>query len=242
MSCKEKYFKYKNKYLKLKKQFGGNPIIPEDILFSDDDVCILRPEIKKGILIFTNYTQPANMPSLCCTGLKTGQQLKNECIYFGRNTSYPYIFFRAPYYFNPIDYTSVETEIISSFGKEYYNKSSYVWIRVDPERTNVYSSEIRAKYNPQYKYGSPQYLALKEQEVIKSKKSMNNYLQIINKNSQVKVENGMKPLYNLFSSSVQLFNIKHKTSYPFNESPINKNSEVLIRIPHLTPNYFVYCT
>ena len=51
-------------------------ILPEDILFQDADVCVLKPGVKKGILIFTNYKQPAGMPSLCEAGLKTGERLR----------------------------------------------------------------------------------------------------------------------------------------------------------------------
>lgn len=242
MYHQQKYFKYKNRYLNLKKQLGGNPIVPEDILFIDEDACILKPEVPKGILVFTNYTQPADLLSLCKTGLKTGAQLKNEGIDFGRSMIHPYIFFRAPYFFNLIDYTSVDTEIISSFGEEQSDLKSRVWIRIDPERTFVYSSEIRVKYNPLFYYNSPKYLSRKEQEIQNSRKQMTNYLQIINENDKVPDEPNTNKLYNLFTSKVQLFPKTYHPEYPFDFHNINMNSEVLIRIPHLTPNYFVKCT
>jgi hypothetical protein len=44
----------------------------KDIMYQDDLVCILRPNIKKGIIIWSNYTQPPNMESLSILGLKTG--------------------------------------------------------------------------------------------------------------------------------------------------------------------------
>ena len=46
------------------------------------------------------------------------------------------------YFSRPINYTSLETEINSSYGKQ-VDMSSRVYIRVDPERTFVFSSEIR---------------------------------------------------------------------------------------------------
>ena len=242
MSYQEKYLKYKNKYLDLKKQFGGNPIGPCDILFSDFDICILKPEVKKGILIFTNYKQPVGLPSLCETGLKTGVQLNSEGIEFGRSMIHPYIFFRAPYFFNPIDYTSIETEIISSFGEGQSDLTSRAWIRVDPEKTFVYSSEIRANYSPLFFYNSPEYLRRKEQEIQKSRKRMTDYLQIIDENARIRNEPDKKRVYNLFTSKVHFFPKSYNLDYPLDSHDVSKQSEVLVRIPHLTPNYFVKCT
>ena len=112
-------------------------------MYQDELVCILKPDDKKGIIIWTNYKQPPNMYSLCISGLKTGQQLSKEGVDFGRSVKHPYIFFRAPYYSRDIDYTSVETEITSSYGKEELDIKDRVYIRVDPDNTFVYSSEIR---------------------------------------------------------------------------------------------------
>ena len=30
--------------------------------------------------------------------------------------------------------------------------------------------------------------------------------------------------------------------YPNNDKPIERNSEILVSLPHLTPDYFVLCT
>ena len=35
-------------------------ISDSDIKYMDSLVCILHPEVKKGIIIFTHYTQPKN--------------------------------------------------------------------------------------------------------------------------------------------------------------------------------------
>jgi hypothetical protein len=242
MSFEIKYLKYKNKYLNLKQQYGGNPepITIDDILYKDEDVCILKPEVKKGILIFSNYR--GNNSTICTTGLKTGAQLHLEGVSFGRNVYHPYIFFRAPYLKNKIDYTTIDTEIESSFGIKNSDIPSRVWIRIDPDNTNVYSSEIRAAYNPRLYYNSLEYLKDKEKEINKSCKLMTDYLEIINDNSQIEVRNGYKILYNLYSSKATQLPYNTNLEYPYNSNDINKNSEVLVRIPHLTPNYFVKCT
>ena len=222
-----------------------NPILPEDILFQDNDVCILKPGVKKGVLIFTNYKQPAGMAPLCEAGLKTGVQLQREGVNFGRNMIHDYIFFRAPYFSDPIDYTSIDTEITDSFGNSESAEPSRVWIRIDPGKSSVYSSEIRAKFSPKFMYGSPEYLFAMENEVIKSRKTMNEYLHILDINkSQIKyTPPGDKLVYNLFSSKVVgSIPIKDMSYYPNDSENINRTSEVLVRVPHLTPNYFVKCT
>lgn len=207
-------------------------IDPEnDIMYQDDLVCILRPDVKKGIIIWTNYTQPALTDSLCDLGLKTGKQLESEGIEFGRIKIHPYIFFRAPYYSRDIDYTSVETEIISSYGE--VGKEPRIFIRVDPDRTFVFSSEIRTK--------SEGYV--NERLIMNSKKTLSKYLQIINGNMKIKKD--AKPeqtiWYNLFGSQAVLFPTIALPPFPFDNEPIERNSEILVSIPHLTPDYFVLC-
>lgn len=227
-------------YNKINKQMigeEGEPIEKCDIMYQDDLVCILKPEIKKGIIVWTHFTQPADMDSLCKLGLKTGKQLQSEGIYFGRSKIHPYIFFRAPYYSKDIDYTSIETEIISSYGENQIGTEPRVFIRVDPDRTFVFSSEIRT-INPD--------------DIQKSKKSMSKYLRIISENAKIYetlfslTKTRKQPAYNLFSSNIiplSYHGIHYaELKYPLNKYPIERNSEILVSIPHLTPNYFVLCT
>ena len=214
-----------NKKRKNKKMTGGagEPIEEDDIMYQDDLVCILKPEVKKGIIVFSRFTQPSEMDSLCTEGLKTGQELQKEDIKFGRGVYHPYIFFCAPHYSRPIDYSTIDTEINSSFG--YINKNSKVFIRVDPDRTFVFSSEIRAK--------RPDSIT----ELNKSKKTLTRYLQIIKENESIKID-FENEAYHLYSSR----KIKTRNSeYPIDTSPIERNSEILVSIPHLTPNFFVIC-
>ena len=226
------------RYRKTRRRMTGGDILPEDIMYQDNDVCILRPEVKKGILVFSNYVQPKNSPSLCETGLKSGKQLHNEGINFGRVVYHPYIFFRAPFYANPIDYSSIDSEIKSSFGKDLGNRTR-VWIRVDPDRTYIYSSELRMS-------------AARERMLRASRKSMTNYLKIIGENRSIVPGPEQVPKYHLVSSQKMLFpkgftnnnnrfnNINYNS--PINKEPIERNSEVLVAINHLTPEYFVRCT
>jgi len=204
-----------------------------DILHQDDLICILRPEVKKGIIIWSEYTQPKDKDTLCKLGLKTGEQLEKEGVKFGRSIFHPYIFFRAPYYSRKINYTTPEDEIFSSYDK--INMKSKVFIRVDPTRTFVFSSEIRSGIRV-------------NENIIKSKKTLSEYLKIIKQNSLIENAKKMtdqKILYNLFTSEAQLFQMSYRIKKPFdkyNSEPINRNSEILVSIPHLTPEYFVLCT
>ena len=202
-------------------------------MYQDELVCILKPDDKKGIIIWTNYKQPPNMYSLCISGLKTGKQLSKEGVEFGRSVKHPYIFFRAPYYSRDIDYTSVKTEITSSYGTGQIEIEQRVYIRVDPDKTFVFSSEIRPRYNYNELY------------LYYSKKTLTNYLEIIKNN--IEIENACEPskhqiFYNLFTSKATLFPVRARPQIPFDYNPINRNSEILVSIPHLTPDYFVLCT
>ena len=204
-----------------------------DIMFQDDLVCILRPYIKKGIIIWSNYTQPPNMDSLLILGLKTGKKLKEECIEFGRSKIHPYIFFRAPYLSADIDYSTIETEIISSFGQELLERVNEpkVFIRVDPDKTFVFSSEIRVNF-----YNEA------DTKIFDSKKKLSEYLRIIKTNLDFfnkSLEPRQKILYNLLSSEARLFPNTTNPGKLFSNAPINRNSEILVSIPHLTSDYFV---
>ena len=202
-------------------------------MYQDDLVCILRPYIKKGIIIWSNYTQPPNMDSLLILGLKTGKKLKEEGVDFGRSKIHPYIFFRAPYLSADIDYSTIETEIISSFGQELLERVNEpkVFIRVDPDKTFVFSSEIRVNF-----YNEA------DTKIFDSKKKLSEYLRIIKINLEIETlvsNKNKKILYNLKSSEARLFPNTTNPGKLFSNAPINRNSEILVSIPHLTSDYFI---
>ena len=200
-------------------------------MYQDNLVCILRPYIKKGIIIWSNYIQPPNMDSLLTLGLKTGKKLKEEGIDFGRSKIHPYIFFRAPYFSTNIDYSTIETEIISSFGHLERDNETKVFIRVDPDKTFVFSSEIRVNF-----------FNVTDTKIFDSKKKLSEYLTIIKTNLEIETlesNKNNKILYNLLSSKAKIFLNTINPGKLFSKAPINRNSEILVSIPHLTPDYFV---
>lgn len=215
--------------LKIKKIGGGEPIEKEDIMYKDKLVCILKPNVKKGIIVWTQYNQPTGMDSLSKIGLKTGKQLHSEGFDFGRIKIHPYIFFKAPFYSRPINYTSVKTEIESSYGE--LGTEPLIFIRVDPDKTFVFSSEIRVWRRSDEKNNL----------VNNSKKTLTDYLKIINDNKKIieGVEPNKKILYNLFTSRAESFPSSVQLREPFDKNPIEEYSEILVSIPHLTQEYFV---
>lgn len=209
----------------------------KNIKYQNDNVCILHPDCGKGILIFTKYSSSLTSEYVMNNGLKTGEQLKLEGIDFGRSICHPYIFFRAPYKHIDagIDYSSPLKEIECLYDlfttKNYLN---FIWIRVDPDKTNVFSSEIRSKYIPLIKFNSPQYCSAVNYELNKSKKTLSMYLSVISDNEKKGPKKSY--VYNLYTSKKEE---KIKILYPYDTSIIQKNSEILVSIPHLTPDYFV---
>jgi hypothetical protein len=228
---KEEYNK-KNGKIKNKNMTGG-AIEASDIMYQDDLVCILRPDVKKGIIIWSVYSSLTPV-DICKMGLKTGKQLKTEDTDYGRTVTHPYSFFRAPYVAcRDIDYSTVETEISSSFGK--INTLSRVYIRVDPDKTFVFSSEMRNYFAHPKWYGKPD-------EIYKSKKTLSEYLKVIRDNLMVdsNLPSGKSIWYDLYTSKAHIYADTIVPFY-FDEHPINENSEILVSIPHLTPDYFVLC-
>lgn len=195
-------------------------------MYQDDLVCILKPNVKKGIIVWHKYPKGIDILS---EGLKTGQQLHSEGIDFGRSKIHPYIFFRAPYYSNPIDYTSVKTEIESSYGE--LGTEPRIFIRVDPDKTFVFSSEIRVNFTTDDEQKS--YLE-------KSKKPLSEYLNIIRDNLLIEdiIPHGKKRLYNLITGKASLSLITNRNQ-TFSDVPTNRNSEILVSVPHLTQDFFV---
>lgn len=224
----------------------NNTIYEDDIMYQDDDVCILRPDSQKGIIVWTQFKNPNNGQHLCDIGLKTGKKMRENGISFGRSIYHPYIFFKAPYYAPSEDEVNVTTdvhEIVSYYGK--INLKNKAFIRVDPERTYVYSSEIRPYISKRYTWHSNIY----ENIMKNSRKTLNEYFQIIRNNKEKREQRpvGQMVFYNLFTGKAiykptSFYDIYDSDkNFPINIHPINTLSEILVRLPHLTPDYFVLC-
>jgi hypothetical protein len=225
--------------------FGGelnNVINPEDIKYQDHDVAILHPHVKKGVLVYHHYTNPPGL-DLCEIGLKSGLQMQKEGIAFGRIVYHDSIFFRAPYYPNENhNYDSIENEYEGLFSKKeelYDKKYPIICIRVDPNKTYVYSSEIRV-YAPENQ---------KKTDLEESKILLSDYLKIKNDNMilknkfydiQYKDRENMILAQNLLTHKATI-KYELKLQYPYVHL-MQGGGEILVHLGHMTPDYFVHCT
>lgn len=222
-----------------------------NVKYQDNDVCILDPSCGKGIIIWTNYRKhDKNVDDILKVGLKTGEQLQREGIDCGRSIYHPYSFFRAPYR-KPVEVDKKTRihEVVSYYDINIMKYGKHkIFIKVDPDRTYVYSSEIRSNM-PYYLYHSTRY----NNELKKSRKTLTEYLDIIAENEEQirNKEVGTVPVFNLYSSRIQSFHrvdsqyiekFDDRSNYPLNKYPINRTSEILVGLPILTPDYFVMYT
>ena len=210
-------------------------ILDEDIIFQTKNVRILKPHIKKGVLVFTKYN--SKYPNIKTNGLKSRKKLVEEGIMENNGPSHSCIFFRAPYQKpNTIDYSSISKELESLYlDIDSQFMENKVFIRVDPRYTNTFSSEIRDIFTyPEY-YRKPYMIQ-------NSKKPMVKYFDIIYQNRELIENNSNKklvPIFNLFSSEVTFKKVNYKCHSPYNPYLININSEVLVETDYLSPNHFV---
>jgi len=210
-------------------------ILPEDILLKTKHAHILKPDVKKGILVYHRCN--SKYEEIKREGLKTNYKLIEEGYTTNCQVPHTCIFFRAPFQ-NPtqINYDSVMTEIHSLNSETLHQDfmKDKIWIRVDPRNTYTFSSEIRDIFTyPEY-YQKPSI-------IYQSKKTMLEYLDIIKQNKKLIANNtNLYPIFNLFSSKVN-FRKKEPRNIvgPLCKYDVNTNSEVLVHIPCLTPRHFV---
>jgi len=192
-----------------------------DILFKNEDVCILHPQSTRGILVFTSTSGK----DICSEGIFSYNELRNKHPEFGLQNRHmsdldhnDLIFFRAPY-----------NNDTSTFESSYDNKSpedmgtGIAILRIDPNNTFVYLSEARAHgtYN----------------NLQKSRISMKNYL-----------ESAIPHLKDFGKGAIRYFYIGDtKLSDKLIDAVIEHGSyitrmfEVVVKLPHIPINWLVYC-
>lgn len=122
---------------------------------------------------------------------------------------------------------------------QYVTRDPKVFIRVDPDNTFVFSSEIRnINKHPQYHETRD-----KDETIIKqSKKTLSEYLKKLEYNEKIIAKQDEKILYNLLTSEAKAFKMRVNVRSPFDEQPIEKNSEILVSTEYLDQKHFVHCT
>ena len=201
-------------------------ITDEDIKYQDSYVCILHPYVNKGVIVWHSYDKKEGV-DLEEEGLKSGYLLNKEGINYGRRTHYPYIFFRAP----EKEYNNIG---------EITNNPNRIYIRVDPDRTMIFSSEIRTRFDTDCYYGTPKYYLMIWNELLKSRKTLREYFFFVEenerKNNKTIDENF---LYNLYTSKKLVIHKNAMYEYTYDIININRASEILVFIQHLKKDYFV---
>lgn len=215
-------------------------VTDDDVYFQTNEVCILKPNVKKGIIIKHSYGDRA-LSDVMTDGLRSGKNLKKNGIDFGRTRIHDCIFFRSPYLpildTQAIDRSSVQSEIITSFGTI---DKKCVYIRVDPTRTYTFSSEIRAKFKNPHGSGMSDEKAT-DIAVNNSKKLLTKYFDVLEQNKHLTPTTQAPTAYwNLFSSKKQYFPTVFPGQYPWDVCAIERNSEVLVKTGQLSSDSFVW--
>jgi hypothetical protein len=205
-----------------------------DVLFQDEDVCILKPDSLRGVECYHRSKRGG-----VCEGLMSGAEvIRQSPGSLDRSIQHEKIFFRAPF---------VADETRPYGDLTYLTSDDYLaFIRVDPEKTFVYSSEIRVSYG----HLEPSDLAIKLRQ---SRKSLKKYMEIIKRNEERvrsapavdKYGSRVIPVYNLFSSEF-MYSIVYSTDgmsvkAPSTTYPIQRNSEILVHLPIIPKEWFTRC-
>jgi len=205
-----------------------------DILFQTNDVCILNPRSNRGILIQT-WSRSKN---ICREGLLSYNELRKVHPELGltdRKTDHhdpkhdDLIFFRGPYNSDTTTFqSSYDGNSPEGMIKKYSvpsKESAIALIRIDPEKTFVYSSETRAKGT---------YSDLQSSRI-----PMTEYLRRIDGHSKFGYSGN--PCSNIITYEKRRFPTPNCT-YPWIAGfPIERNSEVVVEVPRIPPEWLVSC-
>jgi hypothetical protein len=204
-----------------------------DIIFQDENVCILEPTSPRGIIIFTI----SKSWNICKEGLLSYNELRKRYPELGlinRSRSHVdpehnnLIFFRAPY---NSDTSTFESSYDgkppqSMLGK--FSKEALAIIRIDPEKTFVFSSETRAKGT--------------YSDLLKSRIPMIDYLTRIKGHKDKFVKYPGKICSNIITYEKNIVSQHFECKYPLEEYlPIERMAEVVVKLPHIPPEWFVGC-
>jgi hypothetical protein len=213
----------------------------DDVLFEDMDICILRPDSKRGVLIFTN----AKTPAVCKEGLKTHEALGRAPRKMTDPDHDKLIYFRAPYRpdvssFEASYGNTVEAMAAPMFGG---GGTTIVVLRIDPEKTFVYSSEARIK--------------LPYAQFLQTRIPFTDYLKRIAGHAEMPYSNAKGEVV---WGNILTYAKEYRPSMggrmgfhtdPFRQpssatvweegTPVERMAEVVAKLPHIPPTWFVEC-
>tara|TARA_X000000368_G_C22853246_1_gene633096 strand:+ start:139 stop:837 length:699 start_codon:yes stop_codon:yes gene_type:complete len=208
----------RNRTVNKKRKHNNNT----NVIFQTKDVVILKPDSKKGVLVGHHFDGRFNVTK---NGLRSGKSLKERNPSWAERTGlglHDKIFFRAPFYEDNTRFV----EEFSSYGK-------CAFIRIDPERTFVYPSEVRASEE----YG------IDPQVINKFRKPFKDYMKAI-KNNERYPSGKYAVFYDMRTFEKLLFNPNivndsrfpyEYYDFPYTTEPIERNCEIVVHTDHISP-------
>ena len=197
-----------------------------NVIFQTKDVVMLKPDSKKGVLVGHHFDGRFNVTK---NGLRSGKSLKERIPGWAERTGlglHDKIFFRAPFYKDNTRYV----EEFSSYGK-------CAFIRIDPKRTYVYPSEVRASEE----YG------LDPQVINQFRKPFEYYMKAIEKNEKNSrkygylQEEGPGIFYDMRTFEKIVVHPNHVDEkydpgyLPYTPYAIQRNCEIVVHTDHISP-------
>ena len=203
-----------------------------DILYEDADICILHPDSRRGIEVFTI----SGSHNICKEGLLSYNELRRRHPEYGlpnrsrdhRNAKHNnLIFFRAPYNRDVSSFeTSYDNKSPEDMIKRSYSETAIATIRIDPDKSYVYYSEARAS-------GTAADIQI-------SRVPMKHYIEYmiptIKRRGAYRNHSGL--IQFVYSDRLTNRLAEHSDGYG---STITRFFELVANIPHIPPEWFVRC-
>ena len=208
----------------------------EDVVFQDEDICILDPKSKRGVLVFSSATTPV----VCKDGLRSHEGLGRPARKMADPDHDKLIYFRAPYRSDVSSFEASYGESAESMATNYH--TTIAVIRIDPDKTFVYSSEARIK--------------LPYAQFLQTRIPFTDYLKRIAGHAEMPYSNAKGEVIwgNILTYAKEYRPSKGRRSefrtspigYSFIDAweegtPIQRMAEVVAKIPHIPPKWFVEC-
>jgi hypothetical protein len=217
-----------------------------DVLFENKDVCILNPKLERGIVVFSL----SDSENICSEGILSYNKLKEThprlnlpdrtAVHIDPDHN-DLIFFRAPY-------NSDTSTFENSYGVNSpidLKKKNIALIRIDPEKTQVYSSAVRAR-----PYATNNHLQA-------TRISMYDYLDIIKQNEDehhtsfraniltykkefFRKDENEQGDFKMYDDDDDDFDNKHMDPW-ITDFPIERMAEVVVKLPIIRKEWLVAC-
>lgn len=198
-----------------------------DVVYQDDDICILRPNSKCGVFVY----YAGFRENICDDGLLSWNEARKRFPDIPARPDYKdyndIIKFRAPFTSNLKTFkSSFKVEPRELLGPN--RNEVLVVLRIDPNKSYVYSSEARTHKDDK---------ALHESRI-----PFNEYIKRIANRENIKPTKQTEICSNIVSYETKLVSSAEPCTYPWIKYlPIERNAEIVAKLPMIPPAWFVSC-